>query len=690
MNCVLDPTPLTRMGDRPLDDVDDSDTAFIWDALQKDLPFAGLSKQGVADVVQGHDRLRKPQSKKEYIWHTAEWRTRLPGGFYFGSRYILDYTRMIRRVHDKQFGRRFEDVPGSKKRVFLLCHRDSYKSTFTGVSTPISVLGVRPWERILLSGASDDDTSEMLNAITGAIEQNPKVLATWPHLDKWRPAGGRPKKWGERAILIKGYYGEGIRDPREGEQVGEALGRNRGVSRREVSIMVCGAEKSPTRLHPTLWIFDDLINLINSQSTIQVAKVLRFVREVLGNLGAGRMPTLGSGTMWRRDDIAALILDGEIKRFDVFKMPVGVQNDDGTITWNMPREEVLAQMPSWEEPDMHCGFDQGTFDDITGDLQPYEIACQYWCDPTAVRKQSFDIDTWREYDDAGPTAPYVHLGKDEDAFARWVDPMFIFGVIDLASTISRTAKYTACFILGIDDKKRIWILDGVYDKMEPWMQHNMLMQLFLDPRPDEPPYWEPRPLSANSSPVESGMCPTAWRPDFMCIEKTSNSGQFKGGFKVREHEDGFGFPWHDVQVQGTGEEAKLCRILDKLSMPFQQRRFRMRRNVVKPSHFTGGIIDVTEMLRREHSGWSDRGVPVDGMDALSLGAEWYTVRGKAAPSGATQDEVEHRAFAERMLDGILSAATAEEAAELGIKEGDVIPVSLEEDFLRVDIDPDWS
>lgn len=671
----LDPTPLTPLGERDLTGVDDEDTAAVWAGLQEDWRFSGIRPHEWDEIQKHYDSLRSDESRAEYVWHVAEARARRPGGMYFFARWICGMNRMIRRVHDEKMGRKFEQVPGTHSRVFLLCHRDSYKSTLAGIAQPLWVLGVRPWERILLSGASDPDTSELLIAIESQIDNNPRVTAIFPYLrPQIDPRRRGPKKWSEKAALICGYN----------------MGKKKSIGR-EFSIMVCGAEKSPTRLHPTLWIFDDLINIENSKSSVKVEAVMGFVREVMGNLGAGKMPMSGSGTMWRSDDLAAKILAGEIGNFDVFRMPVREPDGKGGHVYNLPREEVIAQLPPDEEPDAHCGLDDETFAAICDVLTDYEIACQWYCDPSKREQVNLDSQWWKTYAVQPPECPWNYLGSGEEAEAQWIDPMQIIAAIDVAVAETTTAKYTAALILGIDHNGKVWVLDAYYDKMAIWQTEEMVFQMFLDPREGFWNYWRPRPVGHDSPPCPPRMSPTSWRPDFVAIEKVGYSLALESGMRPREMQENFSITWEPVTITQSSdnqEDRKRDRILKALASSFSRGLIRVREEMWKPSHWTKGEVNVTELLHKEYINFEDRGHPVDGMDALSVASHFFPMRGRRAEvqEGVSDD----RAFALRMLEGILEVPDVDRAAEYGIDPGQFVPAALGRqgaESMKIDFDP---
>jgi hypothetical protein len=684
---TVEPEPewLTPLGQRDLTGIEDNDTEEVWKALCAEA--RQTTRRGWRDVEKEYDSLHDPEAKAQWVWRQVELRCRRPGGMYFFGRYCCRLTRLLRRVHDRQMGRRFENVPGTNNRTFLLCHRDSYKSTVAGEVQPLWVLGVRPWERILLSGASDGDTSELLLAIEAFIDGEPRVTATFPYLQPYiDPRRRMAKKWSEKAMRTVGYY----------LRVGGRFVKPPG---REESIRVVGAERSPTRLHPTLWIFDDLINLTNSKSAYTVASVMAFFREVMGNLGAGRMPVSGSGTMWRSDDLAAKILTGEIGNFDVFKMPVREQKDDGSFVYNMPRKEVLAQLSKDEEQDAHCGFDDETFAAVCDILTPYEVACQYHCDPSQREDTSLDPSWWRTYNIEASGGggkgdmirpPWNHLGEGEEAEAMWTDAMEIVACIDVAVAETRGANFTACLVLGIDEHGRVWVLDAYYDKMGIPFTHEMLFQLYLPASDDAKEYWRPRPIGQNSPVAEAGQAQTAWRPRAIAIEKVGYSVALQSGLQPRELDEGFHFIWEEVAVTRMDNSGKRGRIIHALAPSFKRGLIRVRDQMWKATHHHRGEVDVTHLLHEEYKNIEDEGHDVDGLDALSAATVFFPMRGRRAKVLSNEDvrDAAERSMMEKMLNGVLRTAGKEDVAEFRVNEGEFLPdFYRRQDDMRIDFDP---
>lgn len=678
---TVDPEPdwLTPLGQRDLEGVSDEDTEYVWNALKRER--GRWRVDWWTDTVKECESLVNPEARAQFVWRQVELRCRLPGGMFFFGRNCCRLTRLLPRVHDLQMGRKFENIPGTSNRQFLLCHRDSYKSTVAGQVQPLWILGVRPWERILLSGASDGDTSELLLAIESFIDNEPRVTATFQYLKPYiDPRRRMAKKWSEKAMMTVGYH-----------MSKKPIGR-------ESSIMVCGAEKSPTRLHPTIWIFDDLINLTNSKSAHTVSGVMAFFREVMGNLGAGRMPVSGSGTMWRSDDLAAKILSGEIGNFDVFKMPVRYEDEDGNLIYNLPRDEVIAQLDPEEEPDAHCGFDDETFAAVCDILEPYEVACQYHCDPSQREDTSLDPSWWRVYNiensGSGSTdmirTPWSNIGSGEEAEAAWTDAMQIVAAVDVAVAETRQASFTAIVVLGVNQHGRIYILDAYYDRMGIPHTHEALFQLYLDPQPDAWNYWRPRPIGAESPIAEPGMSQTAWRPTAIAIENVGYSIALQSGLQPRELEERMAFPWHPVNVTRTDNKGKRDRIIKALAPSFSRGMIQVRDQMWKPSHHYRKEIDVTTMLHEEYKNIEDEGHAVDGMDALSAASVFFPMRGrKAKPT--TQEDVRvaaERSQLESMLEGVLRRATRDDASSYRVDEGSYLPAfERRSDTMRIDFDP---
>jgi hypothetical protein len=704
----LDPEPLTPMGERQIVCTPE-DTHYVWMALKKDwrahrgifVPRYSENKQIIRReteeynqeykrLVREYESLKTEKAQSEFVWHCAERRARLPGGYYFVGRYILNYRYLWWPLHGRKFSYAFECLPGTKQRVFLLCQRGIYKTVMGGYVTPICDLGIRPWELIMISGATNDATEEIVTTIKECIDGNEKLMTLWPHLQPYYPGGkGKAYRWRNDALMIRGYFDERFSTFRK-------------PVRRESSIFGCAAEATATRLHPTKWFFDDLINEKNSTSLPWLEMVLRFFREVMANVGQGQIPMGGAGTCWTGNDLAARLKDGEYPGFHIIHLSVmadGKPWEPGAEkkgrAYTMPKEELDKQLTPQEREEPYTGFNdeiiRGT---VRKTLSDYEFACQYECNPEARKMKSFDVANWKTFQSEGPHTPWAFVGGDPNqAYARWVESLFIFAVMDLAVTTMRSSDYTAIWVLGVSKNGMIYVLDGVYDKMRPEFTYAAVAQLYVAPNEEvgEFKFWLPRPIWEGSPRTPLGMLQTAWRPDHIAIEKGLLTESFEAGMAMREKEDGIGINWEKVSIMGMGKnKGKRDRIEKAIGRTWGQQRIRVRADIVKPSLYApGGVIDVTRALRKEYVGFDDESNPDDGMDALSLGAQWFLWEGEELPELEDKDELAlaKRRFAAQLVGGILRLPEDdEERKEWEVEEGELIPDA------HPDIDPyslDW-
>ncbi len=672
----LDPKPLISMADRVIS-CSSSDTEFVWRALKRDwrlgrglMPFEEgkrWNKQEELEpvrkqIIEGYEDCKSDRARNEYVWWHVERRARLPGGYYFVGRYILNYRYLYWPVHGRKFSYAFESILGTRQRVFLLCQRGIYKTVMGGYISPICDLGLRPWELIMISGATTDATEEIVTTIKESIDTNEKLMTLWPHLQPFYPGGkGKALRWRNDALMIAGYYDERFSEFRR-------------PARRESSIFGCAAEQTATRLHPTKWFFDDLINEKNSESQPWLEMVLKFFREVMANVGQGQIPMGGAGTCWTANDLAARLKDQEYPGFNIIHL--SYKDKDGNYT--LPKAELDKQLTPAERLEPYTGFDDDIIENtIKKTLNDYEFACQYECDPDKRKMKAFSKDNWKTYDSEGPNTPWAYIkGDPDEAYARWVDAMTIFAVLDLAVKTSRKHDWTVIWVLGVDRHGRIWILDGIYDKMKVEYTYASIAQLYAAPHEDEWAMWLPRPMWDGSTPASTGERMTAWRPNFVAIEKGALSVTFQAGVDLRCKIDGIGIDWEEVSIQGTGKnKGKRDRIEKGLGDIWGQNKIVMRKDLVKASLFQpGGTIDITNALRKEFMGHDDDSTDDDGMDALSIGAEWFLWDGEDLPDlpGDEQVAMQRRWNAQILGEGF-RLPDEDEQAEFDLEEFDLVP-----------------
>lgn len=272
-----------------------------------------------------------------------------------------------------------------------------------------------------------------------------------------------------------------------------------------------------------------------------------------------------------------------------------------------------------------------------------------------------------------------------EAKAVWVGGLNIYAVADIAVVADRRNDYTVIWVFGMDSKGRVWILDGIYDRIDTSMTLDAIFQLFTNPRGDSYKHWMDRPLTQEeaSLPETARILRECWQPEWIALENDVISETFR--LAIEEREENWGVVLKYYPIKRISEASKPNRIMSALHSPFKYGKIRWPEILQKFSHEEKRSVNIIDLVRLEYDGFLRKGVPDDGLDALKNGAPFFA---KAFQPGHAGSIVEEDRPAPTMLEQLLgdhvSIATERDMIPGLLEPGMIMPRPIVEDDVMID------
>lgn len=280
----------------------------------------------------------------------------------------------------------------------------------------------------------------------------------------------------------------------------------------------------------------------------------------------------------------------------------------------------------------------------------------------------------------------VHVDALE-ARAMWANGLNVYAVGDIATVADRRNDYTVFWVFGLDDKGRIWILDGIYDRVDTSMALDAAFQLFLPPRGDSYRHWKERPLTQRDAalPERARELQECWQPEWVALEADVITEAWRTGVTEREENWGMVLPYYPIKR--ISEARKPDRIMKSLHSPFKYRRIRWPQSLVKFSHEEKRAVDIIPLVRMEYDGFLRKGVPDDGLDALKNGAPFFSRAYQPGQESVVTENKPAPSFLEQVLGPYVSIAREQDAIPGLLEPGQIMPKSIEENDVLIDFPP---
>lgn len=315
------------------------------------------------------------------------------------------------------------NLPENNK-ILLMLPRGSYKSTIASVALPIWLMWHNRNLRIMLDCATLVNAKMYISAIKDHIDNNDilKMICTDEKgvylLEPDKQAAGG---WTEDRILLKHRTKLGLKEP---------------------SMFVSAVDNNRTGMHPDVIIMDDLVSESTVTTPDQRNKTKTHYKFSLSLLERGGLQVV-IGTRYHMDDLYAELLENT--GFTSIVRPAILPS--GKLYF--PAKYTLKVLEELKR-------DQGA--DI--------FNSQYMLDPTNQEDAVFKINNINYYtDDQDKCIIYTENEKGELIPVKFAE---IYILTDLAISQSDRADYTVINILGITNTKKVYEIDYIREKLNPF------------------------------------------------------------------------------------------------------------------------------------------------------------------------------------------------------------------------------
>ena len=314
-----------------------------------------------------------------------------------------------------------------------------YKSTLATESFSIQKLLRNPDERILITNVKLDNSRKFLRTIAAQFSNNAKFRWAWR--DWWLNEYATPF---HRANM-KEKLDWVARDTQD-----EFILLRPG-SGREASITTGAVDASMVSQHYSTIIADDLVNRDYVRTQDMVDKSITYFRDMLDLLDPdGDMVIIG--TRWSHVDLYSWIIN-EFGFKASMRVPEGfVDKDIAAASDKVPEDEkdwMISIMPtSVDNPIFPEAFTSSVLRELERAKGPYEFSAQYLLNPTPSEHQKFHID-WFNWLDKMPD----------------ISRLTTCITVDPAVSLKDEADRTAMVVCGYDKNNRMYLLDGLNERL---------------------------------------------------------------------------------------------------------------------------------------------------------------------------------------------------------------------------------
>jgi len=365
-----------------------------------------------------------------------EARRKSQSDLHYLAKQLLGYSRITNHIHKRMA--QDIDTPNYRFKL-LLWPRGHFKSTIATESYSIQKLLRDPNERILISNVKLDNSRKFLRTISNHFTTSPKFRWAWR--DYWINNYATPyhkaemkdkldwivRNTQDEFILLRPYAG------------------------REASITTGAVDASMVSQHYSTIIADDLVNRDYVRTQDMVEKSILYFKDILDLLDPdGEMIIIG--TRWSHVDLYSWIIN-EFGGKASLRVPDGlVDKPVIDAAANVPEEEkdwMISVMPTTlENPIFPEEYGRKQLEDLLHAKGPYEFGAQYLLNPTPAEHQKFDIE-WINWYEKPPDLRELNV-------CITVDP---------AVSLRDEADRTAIIVCGYDKANRMYLLDGINERV---------------------------------------------------------------------------------------------------------------------------------------------------------------------------------------------------------------------------------
>ena len=371
---------------------------------------------------------------EERAWQ-EEARTKSRDDLHYLAKHLLGYNKITDHIHKRMA----QDIDTQRyKFKLLLWPRGHYKSTLATESYSILKLLRNPDERILLTNAKLENSRKFLRAIASHFNRNAKFRWAWR--DWWLNEYASPY----HKAQMKEKLDWVVRDTQD------EFVLLRPGSGREASITTGAVDASMVSQHYSTIIADDLINRDYVRTQEMVEKSITYFRDLLDLIDPDNSTLIMIGTRWSHADLYSWIIN-EFGYRASMRVPEGIVDENviKAADENPKKDWMISVMPtSVENPIFPEEFTKEVLDGLLQAKGPYEFSAQYLLNPTPAEHQKFHKE-WINWLDAKP---------DVGSLTTCI-------TVDPAVSLSDGADRTAIVVCGYDKSNRMYLLDGINERL---------------------------------------------------------------------------------------------------------------------------------------------------------------------------------------------------------------------------------
>lgn len=369
-----------------------------------------------------------------------EIRARADENLYFFVKGVLGYKDLTQRVHKGLC----DELQSNHLRQLILMPRGHFKTT-CDLGELIWTAARRPEERTLLCCEAGENAEYMLNEIKDHITDNALLKLVYPEMI---PSNFNTVTWNKKHIVL----------PRKGQY-------------REPTIDTAGITSKIVSRHYTRIIGDDLISDEAMNSPTVMKKSIQFFNRLFSLLVNPMTDLIRIiGTRWAYTDVYSHIIQN-FPEFHVFIRKAIVLNPSTGLPEPLFTERFTLEM----------------FQRII-ENDPEQWATQYANDPLDAQAMDFKPE-WLQY---FRLSDRMIIWQAHDVVHMVsLDDLNIYVHVDPSMGESPTSDYTGIVVVGVDDHKRVYVLDAVSHRIDPLETAEKIIALSK--------IWEPKKVTIESN-----------------------------------------------------------------------------------------------------------------------------------------------------------------------------------------------
>ena len=380
---------------------------------------------------------------------------------YYLCRYVLGYKDMRPKPH--KIVDKFINRTNRKRYLHIELARSTFKSTEVTIGYSIQRMIRNPDVRILIDNETYSNAKTYLTSIRMQLKNNKKLLELFPYLKLRDDITGGDT---DSSLIIAG-------NPTFADVKADD---DDAVMNKEPNVSCAGVDKTRTGQHYDVIIMDDLVSERNVTTPDQIEKVKQHFKLAFSLLDPPAKhiyrELIVIGTRFHYNDLYSMLLSDEYKDlFDTLIMPAVLP--DGTLSFpDRLNKEFLEEQRR-----------------IQGN---YIFNCQYMLNPLDEDKSDFKkgwVRHWR-----GDLFHLGEMGRDMTHYLL-VREIYIQGegwkildkprrekvtiimTYDPASKKKKKTDHNAIWVIAVTRNNHWFVLDIVYDKMNPKERVEVIFEL---------------------------------------------------------------------------------------------------------------------------------------------------------------------------------------------------------------------